>query len=211
MLVLGVLSSLLVALSLFLFDNPSEAVSVYKTVVPITEEATDMSRDFIADGRRVQSAVFNGDQSESLSQIAVSSEAVPLADSSDGSTSVTVWQGRGSWSLGNGVLSIIGLIEALIVMSVFFVRSWNIPRPLFTQGFILRIPVLVVALICLVVTGISSDFTQPLTVFNGASVPIAILFAAQQSMLPRMRMPKAPVVKDKGQERRFRAETRYEG
>jgi hypothetical protein len=209
-LVLGVLSSLLIVLSLFLLERHIEAVSAYKVVVPISAEATGANRDIIADGRHTQSTAFNGNQSMLLSSAASSNEAVPLAASPDASTPVNVWQGRGSWSLANSALSLIGFIEALIVMSVFFMRSWKTPSHLFTQGFMLRIPVLVTALICLVVTSISSDFAQPLAVFDGMSIPIAILFVAQQLMLPSTRMSKPPVVEAKGQGRRFRAEKRYE-
>jgi hypothetical protein len=209
-LVLGVLSSLLIVLSLFLFERHTEAVSTHKVVVPVSAEATGVSGDIIADGRYAHGAVFNSNQSGSLSRAASFSETVPLADSPDGSVPVTVWQGRISWSLTNSALSLIGFMEALIVMSIFFVRSWKAPSHLFTKGLMLRIPVLITALICLVVTGITSDFTQPLVIFDGTSIPIAILFVAQQLMLPGTRMPKPPVAEAGGQKRRFRAEKRYE-
>jgi hypothetical protein len=209
-LVLGVLISLLMVLSPFLLERHTEAIAAHKVVVPVAEEVAGVNGDAIADGRLAQGVVLSGNQSEPLSRAASSSEAVPLTDSPDGSAPVAVRQGGGSWSLANSALSLIGFIEALVIMSIFFVRSRKSPTHLFTKGLMLRIPVLVTALICLVVTGITSDFVQPLIIFDETSLPIAILFVAQQLMLPGTRMPKPPVVEAKGQGRRFRAERRYE-
>jgi hypothetical protein len=211
MLVLGVLFSLLLVLSLVLLENPSENVSVYDVVVPVSEEVVSVNRDSIRDERRTQGTIFGDGQSELPAYMVSLDQMVPLAASPNESTAVTIWQSRGSWSLGNGVLSLVGLMEALTVMSIFFIRSWKTPPNLFTKGFMLRMPVLVTALICLVVTGITSDFAQPVAIFNGVSLPIVTLFIAQQLMLPSMRTPKAPVENDEVSGRRFRAQKRYEG
>jgi hypothetical protein len=209
-LALGILSSLLVVLSLFLLERHTEAISAYTVVMPVSEEFMDVSGDVITDERYTQDILFNSNQPGPLSHATSSSEAVPLADSPDERAPVTVWQDGDSWSLTNITLSLIGFMEALIVMSMFFVRSWKAPSHLFRKGLMLRMPVLVAALICLVATGITSDFTQPLALFDKTSLPIAILFVTQQLMLPGTRIPKPPVVKAGGQVRRFRAEKRYE-
>jgi hypothetical protein len=198
MLVLGVLSFLLVMLPAFLLENPYEAASTHEVTAPLSEKAAGSAELSSTEGRGAQEAV--------PAPPAPSTLRTPLRVSAP----ANIQQGSDSWSLGTAIISIISLAEALVVMSVLFVRRWHTPFDLFAQGFILRVPLLVIALICLVSTGITADFAQPAAVFDRMTLPVATLFVVQQLMLTALREPQAPALQGGEGQLRFRAERRYE-
>ncbi|MDR0347637.1 MAG: hypothetical protein LBH56_04615, partial [Coriobacteriales bacterium] len=83
------------------------------------------------------------------------------------------------------------------------------PDP-FTKRLILKMLAFGAALVCLVITGSTSDLSQPFVIFDGASTAVVIFFLAVQLMLFYSRKEPVPVETSVDPGVHFRAKRRYE-
>jgi hypothetical protein len=137
-------------------------------------------------------------------------EMVPQSAAADRNTVPINAHNKGSWSLGNSVLSLTGLIEGLLCLIGFFTRNTRKHPNLLTWDFVQRFLVLIMAFVFLVVTSISSDFMGPVTLFDKMSFPIIAIFAFQQLILFKVLKQKAADSAERKTHNRFRAKQRYE-
>jgi hypothetical protein len=123
-----------------------------------------------------------------------------------------VW---GSWSLGNTLISFACLLEALIAIGSFSWRNRFGTAGLLTGSFMLRTLALFIALVALVATSITSDFTKAAIAFDKMSIPIMVLFVALQMILFAARERKSVMTTKESSsvgdcaEKHFRAKRRY--
>jgi hypothetical protein len=159
-------------------------------------------------GPQAQAPGFHVQQREL--QHTLAGETVPLVPVPEEGVALVSWQGKASWSLGNSILSLIGLTEGLLAIVCFFTRSTR-PRPnLLTRDFMQRLLALLMAFVFLIATSIASDFTGSLILFDRMSLPIIMLFALQQAVLLDLLQQKTPPSTGRGMRNRFRAQQRYE-
>jgi hypothetical protein len=139
---------------------------------------------------------------------------VPYASFLEDSTSLPSRYVWGSWSLGNTLISLICILEALIAIGLFSLRNKVGTAGLLTGSFMLKALALSVALIALIATSITSDFTKAAIAFDRMSVPITLLFISQQVILFAARerrsiLPTRETAPAEGTEKHFRAKRRY--
>jgi hypothetical protein len=123
---------------------------------------------------------------------------------------LAVWRSGDSWSLGNGLLSLLCFMEALIVMGNFFYRNRRGSLNLLCSDFMVGALALLVAVFALVGTSITSDFAKGAVIFDRMSPPVIMLFGIQQMLLfgtKKLVLFGSDVEKEGG---RFRAKKRYE-
>jgi hypothetical protein len=135
---------------------------------------------------------------------------IPRANAFKEELSLIVWQPGESWSLGNSLLSVVGLAETLAAIGYFLYRGRRSSLNLLSSEFMLKALSLCFAVIAIISTSITSDFTRPVVVFDKMSLSLALLFGAQQMLLFGMR--KLDTLDSIGEKKskRFRAKRRYE-
>jgi hypothetical protein len=206
------------------FSSRSEGLSEYDMVksstISVSEKTTASDEALVADRAtepaqrtlRVQLQTFAQQQDLSTQlqqQRSLPSDMVPRASflsEGDGSSSQRV---EGTWSFGNSALSLIGLMEALVAIGIFSYRNRSGASSLCTGTFMLRMFVLLLALVSLIATSITSDFTKSAITFDKMSLLIVTLFLAQQVILFGARGHKTIISTNKNTEKHFRAKRRY--
>jgi hypothetical protein len=123
---------------------------------------------------------------------------------------LTAQQPGESWSLGNSLLSIVGLAETLIAIGYFLYRNRQESLNLLSSDFMLKILSLFFVVIAIIGTSITSDFARAVVIFDEMSLLIALIFGIQQALLFGARKTKILDPIDEKRDKRFRAKRRYE-
>jgi hypothetical protein len=179
---------------------------VFATLLSSNVSSSNEATLFVAEGSLAQQALQTPYAGQQLS---LPDQATPRAAFPDGGSATADWRGGGVWSFCNSLLGIIGLTEGLFVVVRFFFRCRSAAPNLFTQGFMLRLLALFIAFVFLIATSITSDFAGSVIVFDKMSLPLIVLFIAQQIVLFGIRAKDPDVLMDAEERKRFRARMRY--
>jgi hypothetical protein len=115
-----------------------------------------------------------------------------------------------SWSLGNSLLSAVGLVETLIAIGYFLYRNRQESLNLLGSDFMLKVLSLFFVVIAIIGTSITSDFARAVVIFDEMSLLIALLFGIQQALLFGVKKTKTLDPIDEKRDKRFRAKRRFE-